>query len=92
MEEWAGRASAGVAPDESDRGKQRQVGDGGGYIDSGPSAMASCKAHPVGGEGGPAASAGNSNGLLRTHRDRRTARHRAGTGGMDEQDAAKRTT
>ena len=41
---------------------------------------------------GSPASADNSNGLLRTHRDRRTARHRAGTGGMDEQDAAKRTT
>ena len=51
VEEWAGRASAGVAPDESDRGKQRQVGDGGGYIDSSPSALASCEVHPVGKDG-----------------------------------------
>ena len=54
VEERAGKASAGVAPVESDRGRQRQVGDGGGYTDSRPSALASCdecEVHPVGKDG-----------------------------------------
>ena len=42
VEEWAGRA-----PDESDKGRQRQVEDGCGYINSSPSALASCEVHPV---------------------------------------------
>ena len=51
VEERAGKASAGVAPVESDRGRQRQVEDGGGYTDSRPSALASCEVHPVGKDG-----------------------------------------
>ena len=40
---------------------------------------------------GSPASADNSR-VRRTPRDRRTARHRTGTGGMGKQSAAKRTT
>ena len=51
VEERAGKASAGVAPVECDRRRQRQVEDGGSYTDSRLSALASCEVHPVGKDG-----------------------------------------
>ena len=77
-----GRGSAGVAPDESDRGRQRQVReDGSGYINSGPSALASCEVHPVGKDGWVPRVGGQLEWVI-AHAPRQTytTRHRARAG------------
>ena len=68
------------------------MGNDGDYLDSSSSVLVRCEAHPVGKGGRVPRVGGKLKWVSAQHRDRRAARHRAGTGGMDEQDAAKRTT